>query len=300
MQLQTVRGLYNINYNKLLIPGIKSLINFITDKNITVDTDCYFMISQFIDYKNIKSFYDILYTKNANNMKLITFPNINRLPKIYDTNVQKLIKSIEIVSFLGTSDKTFIQNVIDKQTDLYIEYCESELNIVEFLKVYDNDNLPKQKNSQKNDHISNIISNIYESIKDIYIDNYTNYWRRLLNYTNHKYHLYSTDMSIFTDNNIIKYINNEDFNINKLNHIFKNNVKYFFYNNITDKYDDKMSFYINMIEIKNLIYELNYHNYENDGNGKDIKLISFSTIFKENKYYEKYLKYKNKYILMKK
>ena len=85
-------------------------------------------------------------------------------------------------------------------------------------------------------------------------------------------------MSIFTDNNIIKYINNENFNINKLNHIFKNNVKYSFYNDITDKYNDKMSFYINMIEIENLIYELNYDNYENDKNGKDIKLISFSTI----------------------
>ena len=198
----------NINYNKFRIPGIKTMIDYMTDKQINNISDTLFTIQHFIDHSNIYS-----NTNDKHNFLdyIATFDTVDKpiqVKKIKENNIFRLIKAFECMK----------DNSITNNIDLFNNNGDTINSNDNFKKVFC---IPNFSLSTKIDikSINNINYDLFElvqgfikkKLQEIYIrykhhndDNDERIiWKQYLDTTNHKTYYNTIERNI--DDSIDNY-----------------------------------------------------------------------------------------------
>jgi len=156
----------NIDHNKLLIPGLKSLIEFMSDTQISDTKDGIYMINHLIPHtrKNMESLIDLNYCAKNSNQAVKTYKmnsDLLNLVKQYITN-----PSLDFNSYLAeTADYHHsINNLISTYKkgidDIFLTYHHNE-----YLREYHNNNLIKLFDDNEFINITPRIMKFYDMIQ---------------------------------------------------------------------------------------------------------------------------------------
>ena len=122
----------HMNYNRLIIPGIRSLIDYMTDKNINILSDVYPMIDKLIDYSHIDMFKLLTFNMDAINNTVSSETKIT--PKIKEKSLMRLIVLAE--KFDSLTIKT---SLFDKYRDfIFIGRSINKLHNLYKIKLFEN------------------------------------------------------------------------------------------------------------------------------------------------------------------